>query len=438
MGKWSLGTGFLISKSAEPGNGVTGRFGGPERSAQAEGEAVKDNNRSMMGRNAGAPVAAHARADDHSATPINRRMGEGVLQRPPEVRRRGPGAEYGSHRRCVSRRPGGAGSRSMGRDQRLMEVRGAVGREWRPCGRLEWGVPSGRRGRTATHTSWGRVPRPAQNKWASAYAAFGRSGETGPICEWSLGARFLISKSAVPGNEVTGRFGGPERSAQAEGEAVKDNNRSMMGRNAGAPVAAHARADDHSATPINRRMGEGVLQRPPEVRRRGPGAEYGSHRRCVSRRPGGAGSRSMGRDQRLMEVRGAVGREWRPCGRLEWGVPSGRRGRTATHTSWGRVPRPAQNKWASAYAAFGRSGETGPICEWSLGARFLISKSAEPGNEVTGRFGGPERYVKCALQRVQRWPRSSAWRRRGKTCAMDVERVQVLSSQDWGHDGLRV
>jgi len=50
-----------------------------ERSAQAEGEAVKDNNRSMMGRNAGAPVAAHAPADDHSATPINRRMEEGVL-----------------------------------------------------------------------------------------------------------------------------------------------------------------------------------------------------------------------------------------------------------------------------------------------------------------------------------------------------------------------
>ena len=31
----------------------------------------------------------------------------------------------------------------------------------------------------------------------------------------------------------------------------------------------------------------------------------------------------------------------------------------------------------------------------SLGTRFLISKGVEPGNGVTGRFGGPERYVKA-------------------------------------------
>jgi len=30
-----------------------------------------------------------------------------------------------------------------------------------------------------------------------------------------------------------------------------------------------------------------------------------------------------------------------------------------------------------------------------LETRFLVSKSAEPGNEVTGRFGGPERYQKA-------------------------------------------
>ena len=77
MGGWSLGTRFLISKRAEPGNEVTGRFGGPERSAQAEGEAVKDNNRSMMGRNAGAHAAAHEVGDDHAAGPINRSMKEG-------------------------------------------------------------------------------------------------------------------------------------------------------------------------------------------------------------------------------------------------------------------------------------------------------------------------------------------------------------------------
>jgi len=53
----------------------------------------------------------------------------------------------------------------------------------------------------------------------------------------------------------------------------------------------------------------------------------------------------------------------------------------------------AYNKRASAYAAFGRSGATGPMCVWSLGTRFLISKSAESGDEVAGRFGGPERYL---------------------------------------------
>jgi len=41
----------------------------------------------------------------------------------------------------------------------------------------------------------------------------------------------------------------------------------------------------------------------------------------------------------------------------------------------------SENKRASAYAAFGRSGETGPSCGRSLDTRLLISKSAEPGNE---------------------------------------------------------
>jgi len=46
-------------------------------------------------------------------------------------------------------------------------------------------------------------------------------------------------------------------------------------------------------------------------------------------------------------------------------------------------------KTGSASAAFGRSRETCPTGKWNLGTRFLISKRAEPGNEVTGRFGGP-------------------------------------------------
>ena len=56
-----------------------------------------------------------------------------------------------------------------------------------------------------------------------------------------------------------------------------------------------------------------------------------------------------------------------------------------------RPPRPAttHNKRASAFAVFGRSGETGPNNMRSLGTRFLMSKRVEPGNEVTGRFGGP-------------------------------------------------
>jgi len=45
--------------------------------------------------------------------------------------------------------------------------------------------------------------------------------------------------------------------------------------------------------------------------------------------------------------------------------------------------------WASGSGRMRGLRPTGPTSGWSLGARFLISKSAEPGNEVTGRFGGP-------------------------------------------------
>lgn len=55
--------------------------------------------------------------------------------------------------------------------------------------------------------------------------------------------------------------------------------------------------------------------------------------------------------------------------------------------------RSASNTRASACAAFGRSGEAGPMGTLSLGTGFFVSKRADLRDEVAGRFGGTKRWT---------------------------------------------
>ena len=183
-------------------------------------------------------------------------------------------------------------------------------------------------------------------KRASACAAFGRSGATGPTGRRGLGTRFLISKRAESGDEVTGRFGGPERYMPAEDGAFNDNCRSMKRPCCSARPRSGAvtwRTPRSFRRNVSRRpigagstevLERGVLQRAPEVRRPRLGVGEGRFEELCTDEAGAPAPRD-GQGSMLYRDQGASGREWRPDGRLEWGVPAGRWGRAATRTSLG-------------------------------------------------------------------------------------------------------
>jgi hypothetical protein len=104
----------------------------------------------MREGNAGVVACADEFPDDHAARPTNRRMKEGC----GSTRLRS-GARNLEYERIVSKGRGPTRERRRlnvrSRDQRLIAVRRAPRREWRPGGRLDWGVPAGRWGRVATH-----------------------------------------------------------------------------------------------------------------------------------------------------------------------------------------------------------------------------------------------------------------------------------------------